>query len=712
MDRDEVCASLITWMQTFGISGPCQSPEDLSDGVAMAQVLHQIAPNFFNEAWMSKIKTDDVTNWRLKVSNLKKVLKGILEYNLEVIGIQIHDFQMPDVNSIGEHSNVPELGRLLQLILGCAVNCDAKQEYIQRIMSMEESVQHVVMNAIQELMTKEITTSSDGESELAEQLRRTTDELNSALEAREELTQRCHELDQQVAGLIEEKQGLVFENDKLNERLNLAENLDDPACVNYILQSSTPAGKRFQQLQQQVDKLQEENFKLESSRDDLRIKSEILARDFSELKQKNVELTAIADEARSLKDEVDVLRHTSEQVSKYETSIESYKKKMDELSDLRGQLKLLEEKNTKYMTEHLELEEELRKASSLKQQLEGYKRQVHELQNKLTEETKRADKADFEAKRAQDKMSTLQREKERMAEERDSLRELNEEMKLTQLQNMEEPGEIATSPRLEMLSLPPEVKEKMLRLEHENKILKLRTSNDDSEQAPMLQSMLDDANARKNELETELRIANQRIMTLEAQVEDIQESHTTTSNEEMLDMRKKINEQIKRTQDTESVLQKNKETIGDLEARLSGSVDKVQELKDQLKRKDEDMKLMEAKYKKYLEKAKSVFKAIDTKQNTGTVPEVTVTALKNQLQEKERYIEQLEKENDKAKSIREQEEKYIVSAWYNLGMQLNRQATEERLANASTGQSFLARQRQVHSRRTQSIPNSHSNSTR
>ena len=43
------------------------------------------------------------------------------------------------------------MGRLLQLILGCAVNCDDKQEYIQRIMSMEESVQHVVMNAIQEV---------------------------------------------------------------------------------------------------------------------------------------------------------------------------------------------------------------------------------------------------------------------------------------------------------------------------------------------------------------------------------------------------------------------------------------------------------------------------------------------------------------------------------------------------------------------------------
>ena len=45
----------------------------------------------------------------------------------------------------------------------------------------------------------------------------------------------------------------------------------------------------------------------------------------------------------------------------------------------------------------------------------------------------------------------------------------------------------------------------MLRLEHENKMLKLQSSGESSEQADVLQTMLDDANARKNELETDLR---------------------------------------------------------------------------------------------------------------------------------------------------------------------------------------------------------------
>ncbi len=50
-----------------------------------------------------------------------------------------------------ENIDETELSRLLQLVLGCAVSCDRKQIYIEHIMSMEASVQHILMNAIQEV---------------------------------------------------------------------------------------------------------------------------------------------------------------------------------------------------------------------------------------------------------------------------------------------------------------------------------------------------------------------------------------------------------------------------------------------------------------------------------------------------------------------------------------------------------------------------------
>lgn len=45
----------------------------------------------------------------------------------QILGQQINDFTLPDVNLIAEHSDAAELGRMLQLILGCAVNCEQKQ---------------------------------------------------------------------------------------------------------------------------------------------------------------------------------------------------------------------------------------------------------------------------------------------------------------------------------------------------------------------------------------------------------------------------------------------------------------------------------------------------------------------------------------------------------------------------------------------------------
>ena len=53
---------------------------------------------------------------------------------------------------------------------------------------------------------------------------------------------------------------------------------------------------------------------------------------------------------------------------------------------------------------------------------------------KSTEEIRRADKAEFESKRIQEKMTALQREKERLILERDSLKETNEELCCTQIQ--------------------------------------------------------------------------------------------------------------------------------------------------------------------------------------------------------------------------------------------------------------------------------------
>lgn len=100
----------------------------------------------------------------------------------------------------------------------------------------------------------------------------------------------------------------------------------------------------------------------------------------------------------------------------------------------------MEEKNTMLVQTNVSLEEELRKANAAKSQLESYKRQVPdrrpcwlsrsardfawrligcllcaqvvELQNRLSEESKKADKMEFEYKRVKEKVDSLQKEKD------------------------------------------------------------------------------------------------------------------------------------------------------------------------------------------------------------------------------------------------------------------------------------------------------------
>lgn len=190
---------LLTWMQTFPVSGPCASYEDLTGGLAIAQVLNLVDSSWFNEAWLMRIKPDSSDNWRLKVSNLKRILQSVLEYYQDVLGHPVSEDHIPDIALIGEFSNTAELRKMVQLVLGCAISCDKKEEHIQQIMTLGESVQQAVMESIQELLSKEPTDTAtadsyvnyDSQSRKYYFLSEDTDEKTGILH-------RCQELEQQV----------------------------------------------------------------------------------------------------------------------------------------------------------------------------------------------------------------------------------------------------------------------------------------------------------------------------------------------------------------------------------------------------------------------------------------------------------------------------------------------------------------------------------
>uniref|UniRef100_A0A8C1AQB3 Calponin-homology (CH) domain-containing protein n=1 Tax=Cyprinus carpio carpio TaxID=630221 RepID=A0A8C1AQB3_CYPCA len=663
---------LVFQLQTFQVPS-CASKQELTSGVAIAHVLNKIDSSWFNETWLSRIKEDGGTNWRLKVSNLKKILQSMMEYYHDVLGQQVSDEHVPDVCLIGEMGDGTELGRLLQLVLGCAVSCDHKQEHIQQIMTLEESVQHVVMTAIQELLTKEPVEAGtpepygdfDSQSRKYYFLSEETDDRD------------WRELQQQVSVLMEEKSSLQVELQSLRERLNHCE----PPDV-----SSTITNKKLLLLQSQMEQLQEENDRLESSRDDLRVRADVLEREVTDLQLRNEELTSLAQEAQSLKDEMDILRHSSDRVSRLEAMVETYKRKLEDLGDLRRQVRLLEERNHVYMQRTCELEEELRRANAIRSQLDTYKRQAHEMSTKHSAEAMKAEKWQFEYKNLSDKYETLLKEREKLISERDTLRETTEELRCAQVQQQcltdslsADSGAVGS---LAAEIMPTELRDTVVRLQQENKMLCVQEESY-RHRLEELQTLLEESQRCQNTLETQNRLSQQQISELSSQVEELQralqEQDSKTEGSSLL--KKKLEEHLEKLHEAHSDLQKKREVIDDLEPHEdSNMAKKIDELQEILKKKDEDMRRMEERYKRYVEKARTVIKTLDPKQKSNAVP-AEVQVLKNQLTEKDRKIQHLEHDFERTRSRHDQEEKLIISAWYNMVRKAQEHVRSENLSS-------------------------------
>lgn len=694
---DQQLNNLIKWLDTFDLQTPHLTAEDISDGVALADALAQIAPEWFTAAWRAKIKTDVSSNWRLKVSNLKKIVEAVIEYYVECLNQPLSGYIKPDANKIGEHCDNHELRRLLQLILGCAVNCNQKQQYITRIMGMEETVQQAIMQSIQELESNmhgprlSLGTSLNFESlDVADGTQqRLLAELQLNVDMKEQLAQKCHELDQQLSLLQEEKAALVAENKKLQERLDEFENPEETGSI-----------LKYSGLRKQVEALKDELFKVETSRDDYRLKVELLEKEVLELQSRQEDLQKAAEEANHLKDEIDALRETADKVAKYELTIESYKKKMEDLSDLRRQVKILEDKNLEYLQSKIDYEEESKRTTMLRNHLEVCKQQLAEAHHKLDEQTNKCDKLEFEGKKMETKLNTLQRERDRLIVERDALKETNEELKCTQLQaaeNMTKPSTDSTVTNTEMI--PLEIKEKLLCLQHENKMLKLKQKGNE-DKLPTVQALLEDSEERLNALRAQNRKANQKIIELENRLEEVLGNH---SNGDAKTDNSNLGQKITNLQDELRRVQAEKERlilqVEERENALQAQKQKAFTLQEKLTRREYDNAALEERYKKYVEKAKSVIKSLDPKQNNSSPNEVAV--LRNQILEQRKIMEDMERSFRESKLITEMEEKLILSAFYRLGLTCHREAIDQRLAALSSGQgqSFLARQRQPSARR-------------
>ena len=122
------------------------SPSDLSDGLALAEVLVQIEPATFTPTWFAGLlKSANCNNETL--NSLLNMLLHYYTHNLTDDCIA-GELPLPDLSSPEDSLGLENIARFLKLTLGVAVTCSNKVLFISKIQSLDETTQHALTACI------------------------------------------------------------------------------------------------------------------------------------------------------------------------------------------------------------------------------------------------------------------------------------------------------------------------------------------------------------------------------------------------------------------------------------------------------------------------------------------------------------------------------------------------------------------------------------
>lgn len=584
-------------------------------------------------------------NWRLKASNLKKIVDSVVQYYSEELELSLDAHLKPEVVKIAEYNDIREMEKLLKLILGLAVNCNEKQTYITQIMEMEESVQRNIMKALQEIE------NIGGSSSARNSLNLSSEQAIIMKDDREMLAQQCHEKDNKISILLDEKITFQQEIQRLQKTVDKYENPgiigDDAMSLGNPMEGS----QRYNELRKQVEALKNDLLLSDTMKEDLKMKSSQQEVQISILQSKIEELTKASNELAQIKDEVDILREASEKSKIYETQVATYKKKLEDYNDLKRQLKQYEDRAAEYLKQNMQYEDEAKKFTGLRGQMELYKKELEELHSKLDTEMQKTVKAEFDLQVMQTKIAGIQRERDNLLSQRDSLQE-----KIDEFQAGVGDEDSANISR-ELLG--DSSKEKISRLEAENKALREGQGGQTA-----LSDLLNDANQRNEKLREQLKICNQKILHLTSQnvSDDEKNKSGTVELRDLCETRERLLEEA--------------------QSQITNSHTRIRQLETSLETKNQELTSLEMKYRKCVEKAKEVIKGLD--------PRILGEAM---------GLDNVAVEPPENDCMSVMESRLLASAFYRMALNTQRETVDSKLASLSQGQSFMARQRQPAARK-------------
>ncbi|XP_064623773.1 girdin-like isoform X2 [Lineus longissimus] len=363
---------LVLWVQTFADCDTRVDYDTLADGTYLNDVMHQIDPRASREHINANVEDlkERLHNWDILLKNIRIYYEDCLQ--------QFIVMKLPNVLAISRepHSEQAEeeIRKALLLLLGCAVQCEQKEDFIENIKSLDIEVQHEMVNLIQEITDdrKNVCSMDIGEDMDPEHTKILCNHLKSLLRERD--------------GFVEEIRDLTTNLDIYQSQLEAAQKAAGTMAggspmaqeKHHLGVELADAKAKTRRIRQE---LEEKNELIQELKEELDESKTLL----SKLRNENLTLSQDARAARTYRDELDILKEKASRADKHETEILKYKERLNELEFFKARVEELREDNTILMETKQMLEDQLTSSHKrvetvieLENEIMRYKQQLEE----------------------------------------------------------------------------------------------------------------------------------------------------------------------------------------------------------------------------------------------------------------------------------------------------------------------------------------------
>uniref|UniRef100_A0A8C7GSM9 Coiled-coil domain containing 88C n=1 Tax=Oncorhynchus kisutch TaxID=8019 RepID=A0A8C7GSM9_ONCKI len=360
-----------------------------------------------------------------------------------------------------------EVKRLLLLILGCAVQCERKEEIIEKIKLLDIEKQAAIVSHIQEVTHNQENVLDMQWLELPDMPPEELNPLsrNMALHLRKLIDERdeCAEV---IVELTQEKDYLQSQQP--------SNHMGYPCPERNVLGLDGPVSLLSKEDRQHLAvELADTKAKLRRSRQELEEKTEHLMDtkheverldlEMQKLKQENMQVLAEARSVRAYRDEVDALREKAAKVDRLDTELSRCKERLHDVHFYKTRVEELREDNVTLIDTKAMLEEQLGAARGRCDKLHELEKENLQLRSKLH---------DMEMDRVTDKKRLEELIEENMLLEISQKQSMNESTHLGwELEQLAKNNDNSDTRKSFVFELNESTSSRLLKLEKENQVL-------------------------------------------------------------------------------------------------------------------------------------------------------------------------------------------------------------------------------------------------